>query len=287
MEDAVRQVLNSITWEQEGFALATGRDEDTGHFTGLAIPYHDGFGPITDAVLLVRPDIALHQREEETAEPRRRSPAASPAPDGRRRRPGGTGGGGAATRSRRRPGSSACSGVDPRKVRTRPHRIQQEILPHLADAEAGDLTITVEVEATRPEGFSDERSASSPRMPACSSSSSRSSNDGAKHLPRRFCSATRGVTTVLPIHRWPDHRTSKQQHLLADELGQGDKPDLRPGAATPLTLRHLAHGPRRLFVSPVLELWARPDYCKPLRKPPSAFIDGLLIPGVALGELRV
>lgn len=41
------------------------------------------------------------------------------------------------------------------------------------------------------------------------------------------------------------------------------------------------------FVSPVLKLRPRPDYCKPLRKPPSAFIDALLIPGVALRELGV
>ena len=36
-------------------------------------------------------------------------------------------------------------------------RLQQEILPHLADPETGDLTITVEVEATHPDGFTDEK----------------------------------------------------------------------------------------------------------------------------------
>jgi hypothetical protein len=36
-------------------------------------------------------------------------------------------------------------------------RLQQEILPHLADPDAGDLTITVEVEATRHGGFPDDK----------------------------------------------------------------------------------------------------------------------------------
>ena len=58
------EVLNSITWEQEGFALATGREENSGSFTGLAIPHRDSWSaPIADAVLLVRPDIALAQSE--------------------------------------------------------------------------------------------------------------------------------------------------------------------------------------------------------------------------------
>jgi len=36
-------------------------------------------------------------------------------------------------------------------------RVQQEILPHLADPHAAELTITVEVEATRPDGFADDK----------------------------------------------------------------------------------------------------------------------------------
>jgi hypothetical protein len=36
-------------------------------------------------------------------------------------------------------------------------RLQHEILPHLADPEAGELTITVEVEATQPDGFPEDK----------------------------------------------------------------------------------------------------------------------------------
>ncbi len=47
--------------------------------------------------------------------------------------------------------------VDPHKYGRDLTRLQQEILPHLADPDTGDLTITVEVEATRPDGFPDDK----------------------------------------------------------------------------------------------------------------------------------
>jgi hypothetical protein len=160
MEDAVREVLNSFAWEQEGFALATGRDEDTGSFTGLAVPDGDTwFGPITDAVLLVRPDIALAQQVETT-------------PDGG---DGGSAGGGSSGGSGQGAGGAGrhpeppqppapaktryygVFRVDPEKYGRDLTRLQQEILPHLADPETGDLTITVEVEASRPDGFADDK----------------------------------------------------------------------------------------------------------------------------------
>ena len=160
MEDAVRQVLNSITWEQEGFALATGRDEETGKFTGLAIPHHDSFGLITDHVLLVRPDLALHQRQQETA-----TTAANA---------GGIGGGVLITgptevksdghsddddSSAPKPKTRffGVFRIDPEKYGRDFTRLQQEILPHLIDAEAADVKITVEIEATRPSGFLDDK----------------------------------------------------------------------------------------------------------------------------------
>jgi predicted AAA+ superfamily ATPase len=154
MEEAVREVLNSITWEQEGFALATGRDEDTGSFTGLAIPQHDTwFAPITDAVLLVRPDLALAQRQ-------------APVPNGN----GGDGpdGGNGQKPVGPKPGPPppgpppktryfGVFRVDAEKYGRDLTKLQQEILPHLADPEAGELTITVEVEATQPDGFPEDK----------------------------------------------------------------------------------------------------------------------------------
>jgi predicted AAA+ superfamily ATPase len=157
MAEAVREVLNSITWEQEGFALATGRDDQTGSFTGFAIPHHDTwYAPITDAVLLVRPDIALAQRAE------------AGVPVSTEDDPESGGGTGTGTDS----GTGHGPEPPPAPAKTRFHgvfrvdsekygrdltKLQTEILPHLADPDTGELTITVEVEATWPDGFPDDK----------------------------------------------------------------------------------------------------------------------------------
>lgn len=160
LDDAIRESLNSITWEQDGFALATGIDEASGRFDGLAIPHSDTFGLITDHVLLVRPDMANRQRREDVA-----SQHASEAT------------GKDVTVTEEQPGVYTISASEPKqpkahKVKDRffgvfhPDpvkygrdltRLQQEILQHLADPDAGELRITVEIEATRPDGFPDDK----------------------------------------------------------------------------------------------------------------------------------
>jgi predicted AAA+ superfamily ATPase len=162
MEVAVREVLNSFTWEQEGFALATGRNEDTGSFTGLALPYGDSwFGPITDAVLLVRPDIALAQQAKAKPPGGGDDGATGGGPSGGTGT--GTGGGAGGDPEPPPPPPPAKTRyfgvfrVDAEKYGRDLTRLQQEILPHLADPETGELTITVEVEATHPDGFTDDK----------------------------------------------------------------------------------------------------------------------------------
>jgi hypothetical protein len=163
LEAGLRDMLNSITWEQDGFALATSRDNDSGEFDGLAIPHLDSFGLITDAALLVRPDIALHQRNAATPEPPDEGPVSGSE---------GTTFGDATSGGTIAPGTEQVKvpakpraktrffgvfRVDPQKYGRDLTRLQQEILPHLADADSGDLTITVEIEATRPDGFTDDK----------------------------------------------------------------------------------------------------------------------------------
>lgn len=75
LTEALRDVLHDAGWAQQGFALATGYDEATGDYTGLAVPLEDlDFGPVADDTLLVRPDLATEQRlREREAERRRRA----------------------------------------------------------------------------------------------------------------------------------------------------------------------------------------------------------------------
>ena len=56
-----------MIWQTDAFALATGVDEATGRYIGLWIPTDTNAAPSpTDGLLLVRPDVAVKQRDEET-----------------------------------------------------------------------------------------------------------------------------------------------------------------------------------------------------------------------------
>lgn len=68
LDQGVLGVADDLAWDIEAFAVATGYDGQTGRYLGLAVPHQDLIGQITDRTLLVHPDLALLQREEETAE---------------------------------------------------------------------------------------------------------------------------------------------------------------------------------------------------------------------------
>ena len=159
LDEAVRSVLGEITWESEGFALATGYDEATGVYTGLAIPHRDGFGQVTDATLVVQPAVALAQAA--SAPPAAASGAV----------PAAAGGAGAVAAAS--VGAAAAGGVaaptppEPRNtrffgvVRLNPERygrdfsrVAQEVLAHLA-GEGTTLDVSIEISASNPGGFSD------------------------------------------------------------------------------------------------------------------------------------
>jgi predicted AAA+ superfamily ATPase len=68
LDNGITAVFNSLTWDVDGFAVASGYDETADRYTGLAIPTEDVPPQITDTTLLVRPDRANAQRERERAE---------------------------------------------------------------------------------------------------------------------------------------------------------------------------------------------------------------------------
>ncbi|AVT32673.1 AAA family ATPase [Plantactinospora sp. BC1] len=158
LDHGVEDVLNLVTWEREGFALATGYDESTGRYTGLVIPGGSAsFAAITDSTLLVRPDRALAQRElEEIARK-----AATPKTEDD---PGATVVG---------PGLISLPRPEPETPEPKPtshffgvyrtrtefyakelNRLQTEVLAHLA--RAGELELTIEITARKPDGYADD-----------------------------------------------------------------------------------------------------------------------------------
>ena len=68
LDHGVLAVFEQMVWDHDGFAVASGYDEATGKYVGLAIPQENVPPQITDSTLLVRPDRAIAQREQERAE---------------------------------------------------------------------------------------------------------------------------------------------------------------------------------------------------------------------------
>ena len=161
LDDAVAAALDELEWLGGGFALATGYDQTTGDFIGLAVPNSaDAFGPVTDTTLLVAPHLAVAQREYENARRQVGSDVLSPGLQPDAAAPAGT---------NRIPAPLAV----PEPVRNVTYRARlslnpsgdiasqlrdaaQELLAHLKAAGPDALDITLEVEATRMDGF-DER----------------------------------------------------------------------------------------------------------------------------------
>lgn len=142
-----------LLWEQEGFALADGYDETTEKYRALILPTDDVTAAVTDATLIVRPERAMAQRAAEL-----------PADQ----EPGGSEPGAGAE-----PGPGPEPDVDPQQAgRTRffgSKRLQadryasdfkklaDEILGPLGATPGVTLNVTIEIEATTPEGFDDAK----------------------------------------------------------------------------------------------------------------------------------
>ncbi|HEY9472985.1 MAG TPA: AAA family ATPase, partial [Mycobacteriales bacterium] len=179
LDEGVASALGLITFQIDGFALAAGFDEATGRYTGLVLPGGDAhFGQVTDATLLVRPDLAIAQDEEDRRPDPVPDPDPEPSPGAGAGPDTGTGGGtGPEPGARSGHGSGPGPGLrpDPEPAPPRNTRyfgvyrvsterygrdlanLGQEILSQLAAVDGADLEVTVEVHARRPEGFPDDK----------------------------------------------------------------------------------------------------------------------------------
>ncbi|GAB2445512.1 Swt1 family HEPN domain-containing protein [Streptosporangium sandarakinum] len=176
LEGGIVAGLDEIDWERTGFALATGYDGE--RFEGLVLPSRAGFGQVTDGTLLVRPDLAVAQRD---AEERARAEAEAEAA----RRAGETGGSttgdadGSDTDGGRSGSSDTDTGPrpDPEKPKPGPKNVRffgatrldpefyqksftklaQEVIQHLAAAEGVELELSIEITARKADGFPEDK----------------------------------------------------------------------------------------------------------------------------------
>jgi predicted AAA+ superfamily ATPase len=159
LEDALRQALDDMMWESEGFALAESYDASTGRYGGLATYAGGSIGVVSDAVLVVHPQVAASQQEADrrasaAAAPSDQSPTAEvPAAAGvSTLTPGRTGPSEVQEKDQDRRFFGVAK-VNPERYGRDFTRIAQEVLQHLAAVDGTTLEVTVEITATNPAGF--------------------------------------------------------------------------------------------------------------------------------------
>lgn len=190
LDRGISAVFDQMVWDQDGFAAASGYDEAGGRYEGLAIPQENVPPQISDSTLLIRPDRAVAQREQERAEQEAaRAAAAAAAGAAGTGAISGTGAGGATSSGAGgtasggsfagpvpAPGGSAPYGgapagppapkntrfygtvrLDPERFGRDLNRLYQEVIQHLAAPEGVDLEITVEISAAKKDGYPDDK----------------------------------------------------------------------------------------------------------------------------------
>jgi predicted AAA+ superfamily ATPase len=191
LESGIVKVFDQVVWEHDGFAVASGYDETSGRYVGLALPAENTAPPISDTTLLVQPSRALEQRAAERAEAdaaRRAAEEAATAAAGSSgtesgptsdgglgstpgfstipvRDPHGTGTGTAS------PGTDPITDpaptvktrfygrvdLDPERYARDFNRLNAEVIQHLGALEGVNLEISIEITAVKPDGFPDDK----------------------------------------------------------------------------------------------------------------------------------
>ena len=151
--DSVGSAL--LMWQAEGFGIADAYDEATDRYLGLSVAGHPGPGVST---LVVRPDRAAAQLEadrEQVGAPAAGSDADPADVGGGQATPGLAGG------PQTPPGPTqptrfhATVELDSERLNRDFGRVAAEVIAHLTGLLGTDVTITVDIAATNPEGFPD------------------------------------------------------------------------------------------------------------------------------------
>jgi hypothetical protein len=157
---AIRDGVALLTWQSDTFAYAESFDEGAARYPGLRGGQVVALSP-ESAGVLVKPDVARRQMDAE-------APTTPPAAGGggghgvgaqpgapgasTREDAGATGGATGPARPRRFHGTVV---LDPARVGRDASRIADEVIAHLARQVGADVRVTLEIEATLPNGASD------------------------------------------------------------------------------------------------------------------------------------
>ncbi len=152
LQRSVQDGPAGFNWTDEGFALAEAYDAHARRYLGLVVG-PDASSGTSPSTLLVRPEVAMAQRQAEQASSQptpdgthHEAPSSEPPPAAGTSTPEA-----ASTRPRRFHGSVVLRSE---RLSLEFGRIVQEVVQHLADATA-TVEVTVEIAADSPDGFED------------------------------------------------------------------------------------------------------------------------------------
>ena len=148
---AIQDGTGFLTWQSDTFAYAESYDEVANRYRGLRAGQTVTI--TTDSTgLLVKPEVARRQMEVEL---KRKPPGPgpnSPEPGDKDKRPG-TPPPGACTEGKAFHGTA---NLDPTRAGRDASRIADEVLAHLVSQPGAEVTVTIEIEASLPQGASDQ-----------------------------------------------------------------------------------------------------------------------------------
>jgi len=158
---AVRDGVSLLTWEQDGFAYADSYDEVTGRYRGLRYGQNLSLSDSDPQGLLVKPEAARRQIEEEQQTvPAPTGVAPSAAAQGTALAGGeptsptpAVASDTTAALPKRFHGSVALS---PLRLGAEAGRIAEEVLAHLSSLPGAQVSVTLEIHVTVPEGLPDQ-----------------------------------------------------------------------------------------------------------------------------------
>ncbi len=138
-----------LLWQQEGFALADGYDEASGNYRALVLPTDDMTVAVTDSTLIVRPERATAQREGELAEapPDEVDEREDPRDNGKT----------PPVRALRKTRFFGSKRLQADRYATDFKKLADEVLGPLGATPNVTLNVTIEIEATAPNGFDDSK----------------------------------------------------------------------------------------------------------------------------------
>ena len=155
--DAIREGLGLLTWPQDSFAYAESFDETAGRYRGLRCGQQVAVSEDNMSGLLVRPQVAIKQREADAASAAVTRTGAAGTTTAETSGGAETGTNGATTPSppaapKRYHGTVV---VDATRVGRDASRIGDEVISHLAGLVGAEVTVTLEIEAMIPSGAPD------------------------------------------------------------------------------------------------------------------------------------